>query len=223
MIKPVQKHPIDTPPTSAADFLPRKLTLPALKKAAAVCEGCPLYREATQTVFGEGPPDARLVLIGETPGDQEDLQGKPFVGPAGQLLDEALTEAQLDRNEVYVTNAVKHFKWESRGKRRLHKKPSAREMAACRPWLDAELAALKPRVIVCLGATSAQSLFGRSFRVTQQRGQVLKLDGGVKGLATHHPSAALRAPDEAVRHRMRQELADDLTIAARLLARPRRR
>jgi uracil-DNA glycosylase len=219
MIKPVQKHLLDTRATSAADFLPGKLTLPALKKAAAVCEGCPLYREATQTVFGEGPTDARLVLIGETPGDQEDLEGKPFVGPAGRLLDEALAEAQLDRTEVYVTNAVKHFKWEPRGKRRLHKKPSAREMAACRPWLDAELTVLKPRVIVCLGATAAQTLFGRSFRVTQQRGKVLELDGDLQGIATHHPSAALRVPDQEARHRMRQELAADLKIAARLLTR----
>jgi uracil-DNA glycosylase family protein len=201
MIKPVQKQLIDATATSAVDFLPRKLTLPALKKAAAVCEGCPLYRDATQTIFGEGPPAARLVLVGETPGDQEDVQGKPFVGPAGRLLDEALVEAGLDRTEVYVTNAVKHFKWEPRGKRRLHKKPSAREMAACRPWLDAELTVLKPRVVVCLGATAAQALFGRSFRVTQQRGHVLNLEGGVKGLATYHPSAVLRAPDESARHR----------------------
>jgi uracil-DNA glycosylase len=220
MIKATRKRLIDAPSTSAADFLPRKRTLPALVRAAAVCEGCPLYRDATQTVFGEGPADARLILVGETPGDQEDLQGRPFVGPAGRLLDESLALAELDRSEVYVTNAVKHFKWEPRGKRRLHKKPSAREIAACRPWLDAELAVLKPHVIVCLGATAAQALFGRSFRVSRERGRPIDLEGGRKGLATHHPSAVLRAPDEAARHRMRKELAADLSIAARLLRHP---
>ncbi len=205
------------PATSAADFFPRKMTLPALKKAAAACEGCPLYRDATQTVFGEGPVDARLVLIGETPGDQEDLQGRPFVGPAGRLLDEVIGAVGLNRKGVYVTNAVKHFKWEPRGKRRLHKKPSAREMAACRPWLDAELDFIKPRVIVCLGATAAQALFGSAFRVSRQRGHVLTTLDGAKAVVTHHPSAILRAPDSTVRDRMRQELAADLSIAASLL------
>jgi uracil-DNA glycosylase len=232
MIRPVQKHigqkhvgqqqlgrkPVsDGAGESAADYLPGKLTLPALKRAAAVCEGCPLYREATQTVFGEGPTDAQVVLVGETPGDQEDRQGKPFVGPAGRVLDEALIEAGLNRGEVYVTNAVKHFKWEPRGKRRLHKKPSAREMAACRPWLEAELHVLKPKVIVCLGATAAQALLGRAFRVSRQRGQRVMGPDGIDAVATHHPSAVLRAPDQAVRHRMRQELAADLSIAASLL------
>jgi DNA polymerase len=199
--------------TSAADFLPRTLTLPALERAAA-CTGCPLYREATQTVFGEGPADASLMLVGETPGDQEDLAGRPFVGPAGRLLDEALVEASLSRSEVYVTNAVKHFKWEPRGKRRLHKKPSARERTACRPWLDAELEIVGPRLIVCLGATAAQTFLGRQFRVTRQRGQIVEASGGVRALATHHPSAVLRAPDQATRHRLRQELAADLAKAA---------
>ena len=158
-----------------------------------------------------------IVLVGETPGDQEDRQGKPFVGPAGWVLDEALIEAGLNRGEVYVTNAVKHFKWEPRGKRRLHKKPSAREMAACRPWLEAELHVLKPKVIVCLGATAAQALLGRAFRVSRQRGQRVMGPDGIDAIATHHPSAVLRAPDQAVRHRMRQELAADLSIAASLL------
>jgi uracil-DNA glycosylase len=215
MIKPVQTQPIrQAEATSAADFLPQKMTLTALRKAAAVCKGCSLYRDATQTVFGEGPSDARLILVGETPGDQEDLQGKPFVGPAGRLLDEALAEAGLDRKAVYVTNAVKHFKWEPRGKRRLHKKPSAREMAACRPWLAAEIQALKPRVIVCLGATAAQAILGRTFCVSRQRGRMVELENGAAALATHHPSAVLRAPDQAVRRRMRKELAADLSIAA---------
>jgi uracil-DNA glycosylase family protein len=220
MIKPVQKQLLaDGQHASVADFLPRRFTLPALKKAAAVCEGCPLYRDATQTVFGEGPADAAMILVGETPGDQEDLQGKPFVGPAGRLLDEALLDAGLDRGEVYVTNAVKHFKWEPRGKRRLHKKPSAREIMACRPWLDVELQVLKPRVVVCLGATAAQAILGRTFRVTRQRGQPHELDSGAKAIATHHPSAVLRSPDQAARHRMRRELAADLSIAASLLGR----
>jgi uracil-DNA glycosylase family protein len=220
MIKPVQKQLLaDGQHASAADFLPRKLTLPSLTKAAAGCEGCPLYRDATQTVFGEGPADAAMILVGETPGDQEDLQGKPFVGPAGRLLDEALVDAGLDRGEVYVTNAVKHFKWEPRGKRRLHKKPSAREITACRPWLDAELQVLKPRVVVCLGATAAQAILGRTFRVTRQRGQPQELESGLKAIASHHPSAVLRAPDQAARHRMRRELAADLSIAASLLGR----
>ncbi len=222
MIRPVQKH-LDlkkhraSDATSAADFLPPKLTLTSLKRAAAACKGCPLYREATQTVFGEGPAAAQLVLVGETPGDQEDLQGRPFVGPAGRLLDEALVEAGLNRGEVYVTNAVKHFKWEPRGKRRLHKKPSAREMAACHPWLEAELQVLKPKVIVCLGATAAQALLGRAFRVSRQRGERVMGPNGVDAVATHHPSAVLRAPDQAARHRMRKELAADLAIAAKLL------
>jgi uracil-DNA glycosylase family protein len=218
MIKPIQKElmPGGTQ-TSAADFLPRKLTLTALKRAAAGCKGCSLYRNATQTVFGEGPAHARLMLVGETPGDQEDLQGRPFVGPAGRLLDEALVEAGLIRGEVYVTNAVKHFKWEPRGKRRLHKKPTARETAACRPWLNAELQVAKPRVVVCLGATAAQALLGRNFRVSRQRGQAVEMPDGMKALATHHPSAILRAPDQAARHRMREELAADLMVAASLL------
>jgi DNA polymerase len=193
------------------------LTLPALRSAARDCRGCPLFRNATQTVFGEGSPSAEVMLVGECPGDQEDLQGRPFVGPAGRLLDEALVAAGIPRDEVYVTNAVKHFKWEPRGKRRLHAKPSAREMAACRPWLEAEMDVIKPRAIVCLGATAAQALLGRAFRVTRQRGQLLPSDWGPKVLATYHPSAVLRSPHERDRHRMRQEMIDDLRVVAAVL------
>jgi DNA polymerase len=157
------------------------------------------------------------MLVGECPGDQEDLQGRPFVGPAGRLLDEALVAAGIPRDEVYVTNAVKHFKWEPRGKRRLHAKPSAREMTACRPWLEAEVDVIKPRAIVCLGATAAQALLGRAFRVTRQRGQLLPSDWGPKVLATYHPSAVLRSPHERDRHRMRQEMIDDLRVVAAVL------
>ncbi|HEV8071060.1 MAG TPA: UdgX family uracil-DNA binding protein [Planctomycetaceae bacterium] len=218
MIKSARKHLAPGgKPTSAADFLPRKLTLPTLIRAARGCKGCSLYQHATQTVFGEGPARARLILVGETPGDQEDLQGKPFVGPAGRLLNEALVEAGLNRADVYVTNAVKHFKWEPRGKRRLHKKPTAREIAACRPWLDTELEVVKPSVIVCLGATAAQTILGRAFRVSRQRGQPVELANGTKAVATHHPSAVLREPERSARQRMRRELAADLSIAAGLL------
>lgn len=200
--------------TSAADFLPERETYAALAEAAQHCEGCPLFRLATQTVFGEGPVPSKLMLVGETPGDQEDQQGRPFVGPAGRLLDDALAAAHLGRDTVYVTNAVKHFKWEERGKRRLHKKPSARETAACRPWLESEIRVVRPRVIVCLGATAAQSLLGAAFRITQQRGKLLPSDWAEAILATHHPSAALRAPRSEDRHRMRDELARDLRTAA---------
>ncbi len=199
--------------TSAADFLPTQRDLPHLTRAATKCEGCPLYVNATQTVFGRGPENARMMLVGEQPGDQEDLQGQPFVGPAGRLLDEALAEVGIDRDDVYVTNAVKHFKWTPRGKRRLHAKPSAREMAACRPWLEAELEAVMPRIVVALGATAAQSLMGASFRITKQRGVVLESDWGVPILATFHPSAILRAPDKAARDEMRVQFANDLRRA----------
>lgn len=199
---------------SAEEFLPARRSLGSLAKAVQTCEGCDLYKSATQAVFGEGPSDARLVLVGEQPGDSEDRQGKPFVGPAGRLLSQALEEAGLSRESVYVTNAVKHFKWEPRGTRRLHKKPSAREMSACRPWLDAELKAIEPAGIVCLGATAAQSLLGRAFRITQQRGELLDWRGGGWIMATWHPSAVLRAPDEAQRDQMRSELVADLKKAA---------
>lgn len=200
--------------TSAADFLPERHTLKALREAARTCRGCPLYQNATQTVFGEGDTHARLILVGEQPGDREDLEGKPFVGPAGHLLDRCLIEAGIDRDLVYVTNAVKHFKWEPRGKRRIHKKPSAREQAACRPWFNAELEAIKPSLVVCLGATAAQSLLGNKFRVTQERGKVLNAPGLPPVLATVHPSSILRAPDDRAREEARTGFIDDLRKAA---------
>ncbi len=203
--------------TSAADFLPESIHLSALERAAEQCRGCPLYRRATQTVFGEGPESAPVVLVGEQPGDEEDRQGRPFVGPAGRLLDEVLEEAGIDRDEVYVTNAVKHFKWEPRGTRRLHVKPSARETTACRPWLEAELKAIEPRIIVFLGATAAQSLLGRDFRLTRTRGHFLPSNLAPRVLATYHPSAILRAPTSEARHQMRRELVADLRKVARAL------
>jgi uracil-DNA glycosylase len=180
---------------TAADYLPERLTLDALREAAEVCHGCDLWRNATQTVFGEGPADAELMFVGEQPGDQEDKLGQPFVGPAGRIFDTALEEVGIDRSRVYVTNAVKHFKWEPRGKRRIHQKPNAAELAACRPWLDAELSARKPRVLVCLGATAAQALLGRTFRVTKQRGTPIDSPLADVVVATIHPSAILRARD----------------------------
>lgn len=184
-------------------------SLKELQAAAKDCRACDLWKRATQTVFGEGLPNAKIIFVGEQPGNQEDLEGKPFVGPAGRLLDEALAEAGIDRKKVYVTNAVKHFKWEPRGKRRIHKKPSAAEIAACRPWLDAEIAELSPKIIVCLGATAAQSLLGRDFRVTQHRGEFLKSPLAPIVMATVHPSSILRTPDEQTRHtEMKRFIAD---------------
>jgi uracil-DNA glycosylase family protein len=199
---------------SAIDFLPEQRSLRSLRTAARDCHGCDLYRNATQTVFGEGPSSAALMIVGEVPGDQEDLQGHPFVGPAGKLLDEALSAAGLARDEVYLTNVVKHFKWEQRGKRRLHGKPSTREIVACRPWLEAEIEALHPRTIVCLGATAAQALLGRDFRITRQRGELISSAWATWTVATYHPSAVLRAPEAADRRRMREELMRDLQVAA---------
>jgi uracil-DNA glycosylase len=203
--------------TSAADYLPERKTLNSLKHAAADCRGCQLYQNATQTVFGSGKSKARLMLVGEQPGDKEDLEGEPFVGPAGQLLRQLIEQAGLDLRQVYLTNAVKHFKWQPRGKRRLHAKPSSREIFACRPWLEAEIAALKPDFIVCLGATAAQSLLGNKFRLTKARGQVQESTFGIPVLATYHPSAVLRAPDDD-RQAMREALLDDLKIAVTLMA-----
>ena len=180
---------------TAADYLPERPTLGALHEAAELCHGCDLWRNATQTVFGEGPADAELMFVGEQPGDQEDKLGEPFVGPAGRIFDQALEEVGIDRSRVYVTNAVKHFKWEPRGKRRIHQKPNAAELAACRPWLDAELSVLHPRVLVCLGATAAQALLGRTFRVTKQRGTPVDSPLADVVVATIHPSAILRARD----------------------------
>jgi DNA polymerase len=202
---------------SAEPFLPDRLSLPALRAAAQGCKGCHLFAGATQAVFGEGSPDAEAMLVGEQPGDKEDLEGRPFVGPAGRELDQGLEAAGIERKKVYVTNAVKHFKFEQRGKRRIHQKPNAAELAACRPWLDAEIELLKPRVIVCLGATASQSLLGRSFRVTKQRGEPIAASPLADWIvATIHPSAILRAPDD-VRQAEREAFARDLKVAASLL------
>ncbi|MCA1580026.1 MAG: UdgX family uracil-DNA binding protein [Acidobacteria bacterium] len=200
-------------------MIPPRPTLPKLREAAAACRACDLWRRGTQTVFGEGGRSARLVLVGEQPGDREDLEGRPFVGPSGQLLDAALGEAGIDRKLAYVTNAVKHFKWEPRGKKRIHQKPNAVEIAACRPWLDAELAVLRPEVLVCLGATAAQALLGRTFRVTKSRGALIPSPLAPHVIATVHPSSILRAPDEAARRREREMFVRDLRFAARYLAR----
>jgi DNA polymerase len=186
------------------------LSLKELARQAQDCQNCDLWRNATQTVFGEGSPRAPIMMVGEQPGDQEDLQGKPFVGPAGKLLQATLKEAGVDPKQVYLTNVVKHFKWEPRGKRRIHKKPSASEIAACKPWLEAEIAALKPKVIVCLGATAAQALLGRSFRVTEHRGQLLESSLAPYVMATVHPSSILRAPEEKSRHEQERQFLKDL-------------
>jgi DNA polymerase len=193
---------------------PKPRDLQELREAAASCHACDLWRDATQTVFGEGAEDARMILVGEQPGDQEDMQGHPFVGPAGHLLDRALAEAGIDRGRVYVTNAVKHFRWVRRGKRRLHEKPNAQQVRACKPWLEAEIEAVRPRLIVLLGATAAQSVLGPAFRVTKQRGQVLPSPFGIPALATVHPSSILRAADDASRHAAMEALVADLKVAA---------
>ena len=202
---------------SAAAFLPSTTTLPALREAVQGCRGCDLYRNATQAVFGEGARHAEVLFVGEQPGDKEDLAGKPFVGPAGQLLDRALEEAGIDRTQTYVTNAVKHFKWQPRGKRRIHQKPSWSETVACRPWLEAELEAVQPRVVVCLGATAAQSLLGHDFRVTQHRGELLESGLAEHVTATVHPSSILRQQDEDSRQAEFTAFVDDLRVVARLL------
>jgi uracil-DNA glycosylase family protein len=201
---------------SAADFLPERLTLPALREAAAGCRGCHLWQVGTQTVFGEGAAAATALFVGEQPGDQEDRAGKPFVGPAGRVFDEALGAAGIDRTSVYVTNAVKHFKWQARGKRRIHQKPNAAEVAACRPWLEAELEVVKPRVLVLLGATAAQSLLGRQFRVTQHRGELLDSELAEVVTATVHPSSILRGEPEE-REANFNAFVDDLKLVAKLL------
>jgi DNA polymerase len=201
---------------TAAEYLPERLSLTALRDAAAGCQACPLWRTGTQTVFGEGAARSELMLVGEQPGDREDREGHPFVGPAGRLLDAVLDEAGIDRTRAYVTNVVKHFKWQARGKRRIHAKPAWSEIAACRPWLDAELAVVKPEVLVCLGATAAQALLGRSFRVTRERGKPVDSDLAPHVLATIHPSAILRA-DAQTRETERAALVDDLKVAASLL------
>jgi DNA polymerase len=203
---------------SAAQLVPERPTLPRLREAAAGCKACDLWQTGTQTVFGEGTKNAEIVFVGEQPGDKEDLAGRPFVGPAGGVLDQALEAAGIDRRLAYVTNAVKHFKWQARGKRRIHQKPNAAELAACRPWLDAELAVVKPKVVVALGATAAQALLGRSFRVTKQRGEPIEGTGIAEYvIATFHPSSILRQETEDDRQRAMDELVADLRIVAKLL------
>lgn len=205
----------DDHPT-AWPFLPPRFTLRTLERAAEICAGCDLHHLGTQTVFGEGPVPARLMLVGEQPGDREDAQGRPFVGPAGAVLDRALAEAGLDRGEVYLTNAVKHFRWEGmRGKRRIHRKPSMAQISACRPWLDAELSVVRPAILVCLGATAAQAILGRSFKVTEHRGEILEAkDVEPRIVATVHPSSILRARDDRAREEQRAAFVRDLTRIA---------
>ena len=202
-------RPATPPPTSS---------LGEVREASHEWTACHLYKRATQTVFGEGPKGAPIMLVGEQPGDYEDVAGKPFVGPAGKIMDQALEEAGIDRSHVYVTNAVKHFKWEPRGKRRIHKKPNSREIAACRPWLEVELRLVKPKLLVCLGATAAQAIFAPSFRVTRERGKVLSSRFAPKVLATVHPSSLLRQPDEESRQREYKRFVLDLRIAVKAAA-----
>ena len=203
------------PGQPVSDLLPDRPTLPGVREIAAGCKACDLYKRGTQTVFGEGPPKAELMLVGEQPGDAEDLAGHPFVGPAGRLLDTALEAAGIDRSQVYVTNVVKHFKWEPRGKRRIHAKPNAAEIGACRVWLEVEIALVKPRVLVCLGATAAQALLGKSFKVSQQRGTVVPSPLAPIVSATVHPSAILRAPDDETRREEMRRFVRDLRTIAR--------
>jgi len=206
-----------TPTDSAAELIPDRPTIDKVRAAARDCQACDLWRLGTQTVFGDGAKKAELMLVGEQPGNDEDLSGHPFVGPAGKLLDRALADAGIDRSAIYVTNVVKHFKWEPRGKRRIHKKPNASEIAACRPWLDTEIALVKPRAIVCLGATAAQALLGRQFKVTTGRGRFIPSPHAPLVLATVHPSSILRAPDDEARQREMQQFVDDLRIVAKAL------
>ena len=198
----------DGPPVP--DLIPDRPTLKSVRAAAQDCRACDLYKRGTQTVFGEGPRRAEVMMVGEQPGDAEDIAGHPFVGPAGKLLDRALEDAGIDRRDVYVTNVVKHFKWEPRGKRRIHAKPNSAEITACRPWLETEIALVKPRVLVCLGATAAQALLGRSFKVSQQRGQFVQSDLAPLVTATVHPSSILRAPDDEARHAELKRFVADL-------------
>jgi len=212
----------NNPFLSAAAFLPKVRTIPNLKHASELCKGCDLYLRATQTVFGEGTKNAKVMLVGEQPGDKEDLDGRPFVGPAGRILDEALTAAGIDRSEVYVTNAVKHFSWtpDERGKRRIHKKPRYSEIQACRPWLDAEIAAVRPEIIICMGAAAAQALLGKDFRVLRQRGTFVASDLAPFVMATVHPSSILRARED--RHQQMQAFVRDLTVVAKQIGKLRR-
>lgn len=209
----IQKEPWPPAP------VPGTSNLKEVREASRHCQACPLYRNATQTVFGEGPKRAPMMLIGEQPGDQEDLAGKPFVGPAGKIMDRALKDAGINRKEVYVTNVVKHFKWEPRGKRRIHKTPNSREIAACRPWLEAELRLVRPKLMVCMGATAAKTIFGPDFRVTRERGKLLKSDlvPECRVVATVHPSSLLRQPDEESREREYAAFVADLKVALRVV------
>jgi|SRR5579862_201901 len=212
------KHPHATPATTPAqESTGATPSIEELRDQARHCTACPLYAHATQTVFGIGNAHARVMLIGETPGDREDIEGLPFVGPAGQLLDRALAEAGINRTQCYVTNAVKHFKWEPRGKRRLHKTPAQREIDACRRWLLGEIAALQPSLLICLGATAAKSIFGASFRVTRSRGQLLRTPFGSLAMATVHPSAVLRSPSSEERERNYRAFVADLSAARSIL------
>jgi uracil-DNA glycosylase len=203
----------------ALAFVPERRTVPALREAAQRCKGCDLYRHATQAVMGEGPKSSHLMMVGEQPGNDEDIAGRPFVGPAGKLLDRALVEAGINRADVYVTNAVKHFKFEERGKRRLHKKPRVTEVRACRPWLEAEVSVIHPQVIVCLGATAAQSVLGPSYRLTKERGKFVQHPWAQYVTATVHPSSILRAPDEEQRHVQYREFVRDLKGVRQVLNR----
>ena len=206
-----------SPIMTAAPLILAHPTLEKLREAAAGCKACDLWKRGTQTVFGEGSRHAKIMFVGEQPGDQEDLQGRPFVGPAGRVLDKALEIAGIDRSDVYVTNAVKHFKWEPRGKRRIHKKPRQLEITACRPWLEAEIAVTKPEVVVCLGATAAQSLLGPKFKVTERRGEVIPSTLAPFLVATVHPSSILRAPDEEARQEAMTAFVDDMKTIAGVL------
>jgi uracil-DNA glycosylase len=203
--------------TSAAAFLPKRQTLESLRAAAGSCKGCDLYKNATQTVFGEGPKDASVILVGEQPGDMEDRQGRPFVGPAGRLLDKALAEARIPRDEVYITNAVKHFKWIQRGKRRLHQKPLIRQVVACKPWLEAEIQIIHPKVVVCLGATAAQSMMERIVRITQERGKFLDGDSGAAVFITIHPSSIYRLREKDEQEKEYRRFVADMKAVQRKL------
>ncbi len=214
MARPNVQTPLVQTPAGAAAFLPPRRSIAALRAAAAGCKACPLFLNATQTVFGRGPVPAPLVLVGEQPGDQEDLAGEPFVGPSGRLLDAVLEQAGIPREKVYVTNAVKHFKFEPRGRKRIHKKPDAAERNACFPWLEAEVELVRPRLVVALGATAAQSVLGKGFKVTKSRGQFLPSVFGVEAMATVHPSSLLRQADAESRRRERAAFAADLARAA---------
>lgn len=202
---------------TAANFLPVKRTLDSLRAAAQSCQGCDLYKNATQTVFGEGPKDASVILVGEQPGDMEDRKGHPFVGPAGRLLDKALTEARIPRDEVYITNAVKHFRWIERGKRRLHQKPLIRQVTACKPWLDAEIEAVHPKVVVCMGGTAAQSIIERTVRITQERGKFLGSDGGAAVFITIHPSSIYRLSEPEQREEEYRRFVAEMKLVERKL------